>query len=201
MQISRLWNFYQKKKKTRRKISGLLGLIKRSYTGQKKLPKKRKKWKIIFHQNQTFPSTEMSFKRRMHPKCPWSTAYKSYWPWEVGCETSLYRPSQLEVWWRFHFLNWHSSPWSGMIQIFLWKHHWSRVRFSKFRSLHLSVPGRLFLMHCVPHRRESRQTRNHLRAHLSNRKNSRENPQVWESTTLLFAKRRSHSKALQNDKA
>jgi len=61
----------KKKKKTRRKISGLLGLIKRSYTGQKEnYPKKEKNGKSYFIKIKHFPILKCPSKGTCTPNVP-----------------------------------------------------------------------------------------------------------------------------------
>ena len=61
----------KKKKKTRRKISGLLGLIKRSYTGQKEnYPKIEKNGKSYFIKIKHFPLLKCPSKGTCTPNVP-----------------------------------------------------------------------------------------------------------------------------------
>ena len=61
----------KKRKKTRRKISGLLGLIKRSYTGQKEnYPKIEKNGKSYFIKIKHFPILKCPSKGTCTPNVP-----------------------------------------------------------------------------------------------------------------------------------
>ena len=57
-----------------------------------------------------------------------------------------------------------------LTKIFLWKHHWSAIRFSVSLASHPSLSGKTFPGFSVSHQRESTQIGNLLRSYLSSKK-------------------------------